>query len=147
MNRILMATAIALLIVASNAHAERYYKWRDDQGTIHFSSEPPRDRDYEVVNTSGAVVARSTDAANMPAETPPTDDGAEVQMPRELPVDPELVRQRCEQARENLFWLQSKRRILVDRGDGEKTFLDPEEQQRQIEENQAFIDKWCGTGR
>ena len=127
---------------AAPAMAKTYYKWTDDNGTVHFTAEPPNDRNYEIINTSGQV----TGSSRARAETvqPQAQQAAEeVQMPRQAAPDPEVVAARCEQARENLFWLQSKRRIIVENDDGSETFIDADEQQRLMEENQALIDEWC----
>lgn len=133
---------LCALLAAAPAAARTYYKWTDDNGTVHFTAEPPNDRDYETISTSGQVTGSS--AAQPVDATPPAQETAEdVQMPRQAAPDPELVAARCEQARENLFWLQSKRRIVVENDDGSETFIDAEEQQRMIEENQALIDEWC----
>lgn len=141
-NRLTLLVFLCALLAAAPAAAKTYYKWTDENGTVHFTADPPADRDYETINTSGQVTGRSGDQAR-PAPAEEAEDAEDVQMPREAAPDPEVVAARCEQARENLFWLQSKRRILVEGEDGSETFADPEEQQRLIEESQAVIDEWC----
>ena len=133
---------LCALLVAAPAAARTYYKWTDDNGTVHFTAEPPNDRDDETISTSGQVTGSS--ATQTPAEAPQAQESAEdVQMPRQAAPDPELVAARCAQARENLVWLQSNRRIIIENDDGSETFIDADEQQRLIEENQALIDEWC----
>jgi len=137
---------LCTLLAAAPVAAKTYYKWTDDIGTVHFSVEPPNDREYETVNTSGRI----TSIAPVQSETSQEaaqDAAEEVQMPREAAPDPEVVAARCKQAQENLFWLQSKRRIVVENDDGSETFIDAEEQQRLIEENQALIEEWCQNNR
>jgi len=130
------------LLAAAPVAAETYYKWTDDNGTVHFTAQPPADREYQTINTSGQITGGSPVAANTPPPAGEMDE-AQVQMPREGAPDPEVVEARCQQAREQLFWLQSKRRIIVEQDDGSETFIDADEQQRLIEENQALIDEWC----
>lgn len=131
----------ALLAWFSLSEAQTYYKWTDDNGTVHFTAEPPQDRDFETIDTRGNVIASTR---NDPAAQAPTaDDEAEPQMPREAAPDPEMIEARCTQARENLFWLESQRRIIVEDDQGNDRFIDPEEQQRLIEENRALIEQWC----
>jgi len=130
------------LLAAAPVAAKTYYKWTDDLGTVHFSAEPPNDREYETVNTSGRLTSIPRRQSEAPAESA-QDAAEEVQMPREAAPDPEVVTARCEQARENLFWLQSKRRIVLENDDGSETFVEADEQQRLIEENEALIDEWC----
>lgn len=140
--RLTLLLILCALIVAAPAAARTYYKWTDDNGTVHFTAEPPSDRDYQTINTSGQVTGSSQTQAD--TASPQEQEAAEeVQMPRQAAPDPELVAARCEQARENLFWLQSKRRIVIENDDGSETFIDPDEQQQMIEENQALIDEWC----
>lgn len=145
-----MKTSTLLLILAvvlgmSPALAQRYYKWVDEQGTTHFTAEPPRDADYEIVDTSGAVIGSSS-AATGRGQQDQAEEPEPIAMPREGEVDPERVAQRCEQARENLFWLRANRRIQVERDDGSMEFIDFEEQQRLIEENEAILAEWCDEG-
>lgn len=143
MNPLIVALSLALLLLTGTASAQTYYKWRDAQGTVHFTAEPPIDKDYEVINTSGQVVGRSADRSAAASAAGEETAQPAAQMPREAAIDPELIAQRCQQARENLYWLQANRRIVVERDDGSEEFIDAEEQQRQIEQNQAFIDEWC----
>ncbi len=140
--RPMLLVLLCALLVSAPAAARTYYKWTDENGTVHFTSEPPIDRDYETINTAGLV----TGSSRTQGEAEPTqsqESPEDVQMPRQAPPDPEVVAARCEQARENLFWLQSHRRIIVENDDGSETFIDADEQQRMIEENQALIDEWC----
>ena len=147
MNKLLPILTALLLAASMAAEAQTYYKWRDDAGTVHFTAEPPIDREYEAINTSGQVIGRSAERAATAAEADAAETAATAQMPREGEVDPELIRQRCQQARENLFWLQANRRIVVERDDGTEEFIDADEQQRQIEQNRAFLEEWCGNVR
>lgn len=138
MKTILLASLLACLMLPCAAEAQSYYKWRDDQGTVHFTTEPPADRDYEIVDTRGNIVGRSAPTA--PAE-PETED--EIVMPREAEPDPEAVARRCRQARENLLALNANRRILMEREDGTEVMLTEEQRQQQIQRNQDVIDELC----
>lgn len=134
---VLLALAAAFCLPLA---AQTYYKWVDDQGTVHYSAEPPDDRAYDEVDTQGQVIASRELAPPAPAEPAPAE---RVEMPREAPPDPQLVAARCRQAQENLFWLQNKRRVILEKDDGSQEFLDEEQQQRMIEENRAMMEQWC----
>lgn len=137
---------LCVLLAATPVAAQTYYKWTDDNGTVHFTAEPPPDREYETVDTYGQV----TGSSPAPDDAPPPTGGEEQPesgTPREAAPDPEAVAARCQEARENLFWLQSNRRIIVENDDGSEDFIDADEQQRLIEENQALIDEWCDDQR
>jgi hypothetical protein len=142
---IVAAMACCLLMAAVElVEAQTYYKWTDENGTTHFTAEPPVDRDYESIDTSGNVI--STTRLEPPA-MPSADQqatGAESQTPREAEPDPEVVEARCNEARERLFWLQSNRRIVVEDDQGNEQFIDAERQQALIEENRALLEEWCG---
>lgn len=139
MKTILLASLFACLLLPIAAEAQSYYKWRDDQGTVHFTAEPPVDRDYEIVDTRGNVVGRSAPTA--PVESGPDEQPAV--MPREAEPDPEVVARRCRQARENLLALNANRRILMEREDGTEVMLTEEQRQEQIQRNQDVIDELC----
>jgi len=149
-----IATLIAALIAGcllvatpGAAGAQTYYKWTDDEGTVHFTAEPPADRDYESIDTNGNVVASTRPEPSEPGQDSEAAAAAEPVLPREGEPDPELIEARCKQARENLFWLESKRRIVVEDDQGNERFIDAEEQQDLIEENRALIAEWCdGAG-
>lgn len=137
---------IFALLAAPLVAAQTYYKWTDDNGTVHFTQEPPADSDYEIINTSGQVTGTSPSPQNAPpplGEASGAESAEEVQMPREAEPDPELLKARCRQAHENMFWLQNKRRVIIEDDDGNETFASAEKQLEMMEENQALIDEWC----
>ena len=139
MKTILLACLLTILLLPIAAQGQSYYKWRDDQGTTHFTSEPPLDRDYEIVDTRGNVVGRS--APTVPDQPEARSDS--MPLPREGAPDPEEVARRCRQARENMVALTGNRRIVMERDDGSEVLLTEDERQEQIERNQAILDQWC----
>jgi hypothetical protein len=139
--RILPICAL-LVAVTGPATAQTYYKWTDDAGTVHVTEQPPANRDYETVDIDTGRLGNADVAAA--TETPADDaSGARAAMPRRAEPDPEELAARCEQARANLFWLQSKQRIRVEGDDGSQRYIDQEERQQMIDEAQALIDEWC----
>ncbi len=143
---ILKIAGLALLLAASTSGwGQTYFKWTDDEGTTHFTASPPPDRPYETVNTSISVVTPSAPSASREdaegeAEGAPTEEAA---MPRRGEPDPEVVAARCTQARENLYWLENRRRIEVERSDGTVEIVEGEAREAQIAETRAFIEEWC----
>jgi len=134
---VVLASIFACLPLA----AQTYYKWVDDQGTVHYTADPPANRTYAEVDTQGQVIA--TREVAPPANSPDSTEPEQVQMPRQAPPDPELVAARCRQAQENLFWLQNKRRVILEKDDGSQQFLNEEEQQQMVEESRALMEQWC----
>ncbi|MGD9386124.1 MAG: DUF4124 domain-containing protein, partial [Thioalkalispiraceae bacterium] len=49
--KICIATGLSLLVstafVSTTAQAAGMYKWTDEQGNVHYSQHPPRDKQYE----------------------------------------------------------------------------------------------------
>lgn len=136
-------TLFVVMAAVNHAQAQTYYKWTDDNGTTHFTAEPPMDRDYESIDTSGNVISTTRlEPSDVVAEDGEPMEG-ESRAPREGEPDPALVEARCNEARENLFWLQSNRRIVVEDDQGNEQFIDAERQQELIEENRALLEEWC----
>ena len=146
---ILKIAGLALLLAASTSGwGQTYYKWTDDEGTTHFTASPPLDRPYETVNTSISVVTPSSApaepaAGDRSADAEGDEAAAENAMPRRAEPDPEVVEARCAQARENLFWLENRRRIEVERADGTIELIEGEAREAQIAETRAFLEEWC----
>ncbi len=139
--KIIIPILILAMAQAAPALAQTYYKWTDDQGIINFTAQPPQDREYEVVDTSGQVVGQSAPWSRQ--QTEEAEGEQQVEMPRQREPDPEVVSRRCAQYRENLFWLQSNRRVYVDHEDGTREFVGRDEQQQRIEELEGLIAEWC----
>jgi hypothetical protein len=141
--------AAGLCLGSASAQAqEEIYKWVDEDGVTHFSARPPEGVEYDRITTRNNVVSRiapqtvgetedleqEPDANNMLPELAEVD----VQQP-----DPELVAQRCEEARSNLSWMTQRVQINRENEDGEIERLTEDERQQMIQETQAFIDEWC----
>lgn len=133
--------------VAFGALADEVYKWVDENGTTHFSPQPPTDRPYEVITPSAGRVGTVDPTAPPANRDDSTDTSGELPDLPEIEVrepDPEEVARRCEQARENLFWLTERRRVSVrDEETGEETWLDDDERLDMIDETEAFLREHC----
>ena len=138
-----IAAIVAALMLSTSVLAQTYFKWVDDEGTVHFTAEPPQDRAFERIDTSGNVIGRSAPTNTSPAEAEGATAEGEVVMPREGQPDSEEIAARCAQARENMFWLENRRRIAVERDDGTEDFVEGDDRISMIEETQAFLDEWC----
>lgn len=144
---VLLASIIFLAVNAAPATAsDAIYKWVDEHGVTHYSAHPPEGVDYERIATGARGAGPTSRATETPAEQA---EAAPVVQPPELPVlserqpDPEMIAERCEQARQNMMWLTQRTRILLQSESGEERMLDEEDRQRMIAETQDFIDEWC----
>lgn len=131
--------ALTLMFSLTVAASEIIYTWTDDQGVRHFSSQPPEGLPYRVVQVSGQSQAPAAEPTQ-PAPDSPMPALSEIS---QTAPDPELVRERCLQARQNLDLLQQDRPAMLQNEEGEPVPLDDEARQRMIEETQDFIDQWC----
>lgn len=133
--------------VAFGALADEIYKWVDDDGTTHFTAQPPTDRQYEVITPSAGRVGTVDPTAPPENEDDSADASGDVPEVAEVEVgepDPEEVARRCDQARENLFWLTERRRVNVrDEETGEDRWLDDDERLDMIDETEAFLREHC----
>lgn len=143
MRTVFYCAMLLVLMLSTPALAQTYFKWVDDEGTVHFTAEPPQDRAFERIDTSGNVIGRSEAPPADPNDPTSAEAQDEVQMPRQGQPDPEQVAARCAQARENLFWLENRRRIAVERDDGTEEFIEGDARTAMIEDTQALIDEWC----
>lgn len=143
---ILLAAALGLLFPSGSTLADdAVYKWRDDDGVIHYSARPPEGIDYEIVGVDTRDDGEATEAAD-DSEAAPEPAAAEPpeqpEMARAEP-DPELVAERCRQARQNMENLTQRPNIVVRGDDGEQRPIGDDERERMIREAQDFIDEWC----
>ncbi|MEE4637881.1 MAG: DUF4124 domain-containing protein [Wenzhouxiangella sp.] len=133
----LLATVLMAGPVISQPEQD-IFTWTDDEGVRHFSAYPPVDREYERVET----LPGATRTRNVP---PPQQNRQPPEIPemREAAPDPEVIAERCEQARTNLELLQQDRPAMLRQEDGEPTPLNDDQRQQMIEETEQFIDEWC----
>ena len=135
----------ALLACFSLFAAPTIYKWTDDDGVVHYSEDPPADVDYQRVSTSVPATSGSddSDADSDSGDSGEGEPDAQADQPEaQQGPDPEVVAERCEQARSNLQLLQENTRLMTnDRGSERR--LTREERQERIDNLQEFIDEWC----
>lgn len=130
------AVVLFLGLGLTTAVAQVIYTWIDDQGVHHFSTQPPEDRGYRVV---GELETMSRDTPTMTQrEWRPPSFETETTEP-----DPELVREQCQQARDNLAMLDTDRPVMLRQDDGDTVPLDGDRRQEVVEEFRAFIADWC----
>ena len=110
---VLPVVALAFLAAGADLHAqETVYKWVDQQGTVHFSDEPPSESEavsVEVITTAPApsrAPPAPAPAAELPDDTKAVpEEPAALRQPSPVKVDIttmsiEALDLRCEQARE-----------------------------------------------
>ncbi len=121
-----------LLFSHSSLSSKDFYKWEDENGVVHYSAHPPKDKPNTKV--------RTTNIYGDPAAAPPKKELEAVASAseEELPKDPE----RCAAARKNLETMKNNARIKVKEGDSFR-FLGPEEIEKQMNTAREIIKQDC----
>lgn len=145
--------AVLLVLLAAgmtSTQAASIYSWVDANGVQHFSAMPPPDRDdYQIVSIDGTTtLLKRTDNPSVPASTE-SEPAAEAETVITAPdttvtvIDPEVVARNCERARQNLFLIDSRRRIVITDDNGEQRRLDDNERLALMQKSQDYIDENC----
>jgi hypothetical protein len=144
---LILLLALALGGAEASADDQKFYKWVDDEGVVHYSASPPSGVEYEEVGVDlREPENRGTQGAPpRPTEDDPAgeDQAADMLTTEVGEPDPEEVAERCEQYRTNLENLQREVNVFVRGDDGERTRVTEEERQRLIDQAQQFIEENC----
>lgn len=160
-----IALAIFISALALTAQADGIYKWTDENGVVHFGSQPPQAKqqeedDVEVVRKPKSKRYKQWQAEQeaLKAEKQAADGNREEETAEDEPADPEqqpqqneapsqaeqAVRaQRCRMARENLQELTTHSRVREVGADGQMRVLPEEERQQRIAQMQQTIRDNC----
>lgn len=127
----LIATAFAASAAAATAPQQKYYKWTDAQGTVHFSAQPPQGRKAKVVDVKG-------DARSEPPPQPAAQPTDELEQ-----AEAEYRRQSCEAARNDLKLLGSGQMVVQGDSAATATKLNAEQRTRATTAAKARVDQFC----
>lgn len=149
--------SLSLGLLATAAQADGIYKWVDEDGVVHFGSQPPQKEQIEVVkaprserlkrwqqeqNTLAAKRQPQQEAKAEPAATPAPDrDQAE----RKQTADAELAAraQRCQSAQRRLTELRNHARVREVDASGNYRVLGEDERQQRIQQTQQLLQNNC----
>ena len=132
--------ALALCFSSATLADEIIYTWHDDDGIRHFSARPPEGREYWVVE---GLVSSSATVRGTPRTRPDTAPSAASAEARSAERSLEVLRERCEQAQQNLALLREDRPAMLRQEDGEAVPMDDDARREMIEEMEAFVADWC----
>jgi hypothetical protein len=151
MKRLTAALSVTVLVAALSSAPdapaqENVYKWTDAEGTVHYTARPPEGVEYEIVD-----IAQQTrrSGSTPPAEESDSDSESSASIPPEQPdmaaegPDPEMVAERCEQARRNIENLTTRSNVLIAGEDGERRQITNEEREQMLQDARDFMDEWC----
>jgi hypothetical protein len=145
----------AIMALTSPAQATTIYSWVDENSVQHFSAMPPTNRDdFDVVTIVGnktlltraesrAIAAQPRVVEN--SNTAAADEVSVITAPDTTVtvIDPEIVARNCERARQNMFLIDSRRRIVITGDDGEQRRLNDDERAALMQKSQDYIDEKC----
>ncbi len=127
------ALCLSLLLFShSSLSSKDFYKWEDENGVVHYSAHPPKDKPNTKVRTTN-IYGETADELSSKEEKTQANTAEE-----EFPKDPK----RCAAARKNLDTLKNKARIRIKDGDDYR-YLAPEEIKEQLKTAQEIIKQDC----
>ncbi len=132
-----MLLSAVLLPVSVQAEKQTYYRWVDASGNTSYGSIPPANVDAVKVNIhTGRVVP--TPAVKQPQSK------AEKTLPRmEIELERGEAERLCGLAQTNLTTLKGAGIIRLRYEDGESVVLDEDAKQRQIDDAEQAIARYC----
>lgn len=105
---------LALSFLGSNAYADEYWRWKDENGVVHYGTAPPVGVDAErVTNYGNAEFAK--DKAERKAKPPASDALIK------------LRKQRCDEEMQRLAYFGQSKIIRMKMPDGTTKTMTPEE--------------------
>ena len=136
-----------LLSLTPAVHAAPSYKWTDEQGNVHYSQHPPRDRESQRLNikvprssTGGQTQAPSATHNATFGSTGSSSSSGNI-AEQESKKNKELRKQNCEAAKKNLQIYQVSRTIRDP--SGKVINLTDSERTAKIEETKKAINNFC----
>ncbi|WP_288132579.1 DUF4124 domain-containing protein [Microbulbifer sp.] len=158
--RILIAALT--LSLATLTHADGIYKWEDENGVIHYGSQPPKKQQVEVVKKpkskrykqwqeeQNALIAKqqlATDASAedkpQPADTAQPEQEQQQEQPDNTKAELAARAQRCRSAQQRLQELESHARVREVSADGSYRVLPEEERQQRIQQARRVLKTNC----
>ncbi len=118
LNRLLpVVLSLSLCALSSPSHSSKdFYKWEDENGVVHYSAHPPKDKANTKVRTTN-IYGEAAPSGPSTAEKVIAESAEQAP-----PKDPK----RCAAAKKNLKTLTEKSRIRIKEGDDYR-FLTPAE--------------------
>ncbi|MCP5162681.1 MAG: DUF4124 domain-containing protein [Hahellaceae bacterium] len=131
------ALAISASLLSHSSHAERIYKWVDQDGSIHYGDKRPVDATSEEM-----TVRAQKGTPDVPKKTEDTQTKSASEKTALNPEAKAELQKYCDQAKANLQTLETRSRIRVPEGETFR-FLTPEEITAKKDEIAKAIEKNC----
>ena len=152
----LVIGAILAMTLCLPLHAEKVYKWQDENGSWHYSEKPPMEGDTQVIKMKSHYAGAQGEESSpdiKKTENSDQNDGASLSgkqgavttksAPKPAYTD-EQKKTNCDLARSRLEGLDTHPRVLInDDKTGEQRYLSPEEHAEWMERSKKEIQEFC----
>ncbi len=134
--------AMLLLLAGPSLAAETYttYKWKDDDGRIHYTQQPPNGRPYETIKNR---IAPTDAAAAVKPAAPAAKTDANAPKDAAAKGEAEKDRRNCEIAQKNREALLHASKVKVTDQDGTERHLTEEERKEKLKMTDLQIENYC----
>jgi hypothetical protein len=147
---LLLISALALVMMISPADAGDIYKWVDEQGNVHYSSEKPVDAPVESVHVNTEKTGNVAGQQALATEQKKIADEAKAIKEKGIPASPPVpslsakdIKQRCQQARSDLANIESHGQLRIQDDKGNLSYATDEVKQQRIAAAKNAIREYC----
>jgi hypothetical protein len=149
--RLPIALTIAALVATGVCAAGEIYKWTDENGNVHYQDRPTGDANLERVD----IVSRDTDRSVVQARLDASREARESAEEAAAEAEPEKTREelrmeqlaredKCQSYRDKLDTFLNARRMYRETENGEREYLDDEQQLEARAKVEEKIAEYCG---
>lgn len=146
----LFGAAISALLILSPADAaNKFYKWTDDAGVVHYGENPPdpakAQRIYVKTGTSSTQEETVSDQEAQQAKTAENAKATAGNTEKSrIEAENEMIKkQNCEIYRQNLGTLRASARVREKDSKGEYRYLTDEEKAAREKEAENYLKEFC----
>jgi len=156
-----IATMIMPVLIATLANlavdamaGEEIYRWVDENGVVHFGSEPPQNTSAEQIIIQQDKIPDTTSSSGSDATTEDTlaepqpnfagqEREARAKQRAEMEEQKKLIAEACEQRKKVVSALEPSTRVMVQMEDGTATRMDDNVRLETLNEAKSFIASNC----
>ncbi|MCW8964847.1 MAG: DUF4124 domain-containing protein [Gammaproteobacteria bacterium] len=141
--------ALSLLLVSTSTFSIELYKWKDENGRVHYGQVKPTK--YKSLEIDAPPPPPSfapnpnkpfTDAIEQSLEADKMKDHQR-QQAKQQAAQKKADKAECAKARDNLQQMQTFRRARTTNPDGSVSMMSEEDRQGKIKEAQELVDQYC----
>ncbi len=147
MNKIPLGILICIALSMNSPMASsEIYRWKDENGNVHYSATKPRDSESESIKVRNKP---SSDAERMKKNLQQKREAAAAAKQKDGPKESfkrQASKEQCDLAKSNLETLSTGIRVKrTDEKTGEISYLDDEARNEEKSYNKNFIDMYCSN--